>query len=61
MTAVAFSPDGGRVVTGDDAGGLRTWDACTGCLDPKELLALARKAVTRDFTKAERATLLGGS
>ena len=61
VTAVAFSPDGGRVVTGDDAGGLRTWDACTGCLDPKELLALARKAVTRDFTKAERATLLGGS
>jgi hypothetical protein len=37
---------------------LRTWDACTGCLDPQALLALARKAVTRDFTAAERATLL---
>ena len=58
VTAVAFSPDGRRVVTGDDAGVLRTWDACTGCLDPKALLALARKAVTRDFTPAERATLL---
>ncbi len=59
VTAVAFSPDGRRVVSGDDAGVLRTWDACTGCLDPKALLALARKAVTRGFTPAERATLLG--
>ena len=58
VTAVAFSPDGRRVVTGDDAGVLRTWDACSGCLDPQALLALARKAVTRDFTPAERATLL---
>jgi WD40 repeat protein len=58
VTAVAFSPDGRRVVTGDDAGVLRTWDACTGCLDPKALLALARERVTRDFTPAERATLL---
>ena len=58
VTAVAFRPDGRRVVTGDDAGVLRTWDACTGCLDPQALLALARKAVTRDFTPAERATLL---
>ena len=58
VTAVAFSPDGRRVVTGDDAGELRTWDACTGCLDPKALLALARDRVTRDFTPAERATLL---
>lgn len=58
VTAVAFSPDGRRVITGDDAGVLRTWDACSGCLDPKALLALARKAVTRDFTPAERATLL---
>jgi WD40 repeat protein len=58
VSAVAFSPDGRRVVTGDDAGVLRTWDACTGCLDPQALLALARKAVTRDFTAAERATLL---
>jgi len=58
VTAVAFSPDGRRVVTGDDAGVLRTWDACTGCLDPQALLALARTRVTRDFTPAERATLL---
>ncbi len=58
VTAVAFSPDGRRVVTGDDAGVLRTSDACTGCLDPQALLALARDAVTRDFTPAERATLL---
>lgn len=58
VTAVAFSPDGRRVVTGDDAGVLRTWDACTGCLDAKALLALASRRVTRDFTPAERATLL---
>ena len=58
VTAVAFSPDGRRVVTGDDAGVLRIWDACTGCLDPQALLALARERVTRDFTPAERATLL---
>jgi hypothetical protein len=58
VTAVAFSPDGRRVATGDDAGVLRTWDACTGCLDPQALLALARERVTRDFTRAERATLL---
>jgi WD40 repeat protein len=58
VTAVAFSPDGRRVVTGDDAGVLRIWDACTGCLDAKALLALASERVTRDFTPAERATLL---
>jgi WD40 repeat protein len=58
VTAVAFSPDGRRVVTGDDAGVLRTWDACAGCLDPKALLRLASERVTRDFTPAERRTLL---
>lgn len=32
VTACAFAPDGGRVVSGDSLGGLRLWDATTGQL-----------------------------
>ena len=55
VTAAAFSSD-----TGDDRGMVRTMDACSGCLDPAALIAVARRRVTRSLTPVERATFLGG-
>ncbi|HEY7618248.1 MAG TPA: TIR domain-containing protein [Solirubrobacteraceae bacterium] len=51
-----FTPDSRRVLTLDDGGGVRVWDACTACGDPKALLTLARTRVTRDLTPQERRT-----
>ena len=54
--SVAFSRDGTRLATGDDRGTVRVWDACGGCFDPRGLLALAGRRVTRQLTPLERRT-----
>jgi WD40 repeat protein len=56
LWSVAFSPGGSRVATGDDRGQVRLWDACGGCFDPRGLLALAGRRVTRHLTPVERTT-----
>jgi len=57
--AVAFSPDGRRLVTGDDRGVLRVSDACSGCRDARTLLAIAARRSTRPLTAVERRSFLG--
>jgi WD40 repeat protein len=52
----AFTPDSRSVLTLDDGGAVRVWDACTACGDSKALLTLARTRVTRDLTPQERRT-----
>jgi WD40 repeat protein len=59
--AVAFSRDGTRIAVGDARGDVRVIDACPGCLDPRQLLALARRQVTRGLTPVERRTFLGAA
>lgn len=51
---VAFTNDGSDVLTLDDFGIVRRWDACTDCENPRALLALASSRVTRSLTAAER-------
>ena len=59
LTSVAFDPNGLKVASGDADGTVRIWDACSGCLDPHALLALAARRVTRRLTPLERTTFLG--
>ena len=48
-----FSHDG-RSVFGEEDHGIRAWSTCPSCEDPKGLMALAAKEVTRPLTAAER-------
>ncbi|MGH3263183.1 MAG: WD40 repeat domain-containing protein, partial [Trebonia sp.] len=56
VTGVRFTPDGQDVLTYDEAGVFRLWDACTDCENPGALLALGRARVTRALTPQERRT-----
>jgi WD40 repeat protein len=51
---VGFSPDSRQLDTADTDNVIRVWDACTACENPKALLALAAKRVTRSLTPHER-------
>jgi WD40 repeat protein len=53
VTSVAFSPDGKRVVTGSDDNTARVWDTPP----VEELIPLARAALTRCLTIAQRDAL----
>jgi hypothetical protein len=54
VNSVIFSADSRDVVTMDNAGVLREYDACTDCENPAALLVLARSRVTRALTAKER-------
>ena len=53
VLSVAFSPDGRRVVTGSDDNTARVW----GTPPVEELISLARAALTRCLTIAQREEL----
>ena len=55
LTDVQFSPDGRRLATSSDDGTVRVY-----VLPVDELLAVARRRLTRDWTSAECRTYLGG-
>jgi WD40 repeat protein len=55
LTDVQFSPDGRRLATSSDDGTVRVY-----VLPVDELLAVARRRLTRDWTRAECRTYLGG-
>lgn len=59
VDAVAFNRTGTRLAFGDQSGSVEVWTACPGCADPKTLLALAARAVTRKLSALERRTFLG--
>ena len=53
---VRFTADSRDILTLDDAGIVRDWDACQACGSPHALLTLARTRVTRQLTAQERRT-----
>jgi hypothetical protein len=55
VDAVTFGPTNDRVATLDDAGTIRIWDACTDYENPAALIALAKRRVTRQLTRARAA------
>jgi WD40 repeat protein len=57
---VAFTPDSRDILTYDQRGVVREWDACTACENPRALLTLARTRVTRRLTPQERQTFATG-
>jgi WD40 repeat protein len=56
VNTVGFSPDSRQLVTVDTANVVRIWDACTDCENPRALLALASRRVTRTLTPQEKRT-----
>ncbi|MEA2496148.1 MAG: hypothetical protein QOJ29_4059 [Thermoleophilaceae bacterium] len=56
--AVAMNRDGSRLAFGDADGFVSVWSGCPGCARPSALLALARRAVSRQLTPLERRTFL---
>jgi WD40 repeat protein len=58
---VGFSPDSRQLTTADTGNAIRIWDACSDCENPKALLALAAKRVTRSLTPQERRNFGVGS
>jgi WD40 repeat protein len=56
VEGLGFTTDSRRLGTVDSASVLRLWDACTDCENPKALLALAARRVTRSLTPQERRT-----
>jgi WD40 repeat protein len=55
VIGAVFTPDSRNVISYDNGSNVWLWDACTGCENPRGLLALARSRVTRSLTPQERA------
>jgi WD40 repeat protein len=54
IVGAVFTPDSRDVISYDTGNNAWLWDACTDCENPRGLLALAHRRVTRSLTPAER-------